>query len=1369
MILNKGLHTDNNQLDQPDGTWFDAKNAIFDESTNFLSNENGFEKYSLVIPANKTIIGGLKIEQRLLVFIHDDSGNNDEIGYIESNGVYNSLKISTRLKFNIDFPIKAKRLNENFIAFTDYYNNLRYLNLKNPENSDNINYNLIAPEDSSSSFNFSVGYSEGGSFPEGSYSVYCSFVTKDGVNTNYFNSHESRILLSALGTKNLSSDNSSYSTQANENTKTSNKSLSIGFSAVNSNIYEFIDVVIIGYINNEVIAKKIRILSDETFAYFSKFEGDIIEIEEIFINKKNLVINDIDLNTNDFFGQGVREDDEINFQKYANNIRVSIDTAKIDVDNVKGLNGNGGSDKSYNQSLMPGEVYALYISLVYNDGRVGRAFHIPGRAPVAGETSASTISGLTNYKKYQISDTSYEPTTPYVTKCGYWENEDEVYPDLDDYDSTSLGGLNLRGEKVRHHKVPTFRRAQERNQSSPWNGNIYNTDVEVGRNALIRMRFQLSNVVIPSSISNKISGYNIYRAKRNIENSLVLGFAPVLFGGKMANPSVKLENNFVSICSNLNQRSAGGVDEQVVPDVKKLKFPCLDLLLNKPKINPVFVNSERVHVLDIDSAFPADNVRSFLSRSGNLKTVLTANIRQRFTLHSHISSSTLSLPVNSFGSEVIKPIKKYKYIPENSIFPEVFNKYGEETLLLEGSNDFDPLLTIGGGSINFNELYSETYEERSGICSLRQVPKNPYSLFYKQNNLVSMGFKGTSFSGGTYSEIYSSGDVLLGIDSIIHTAGAQGNIYETSTNPETIGSAKGLGSMSVRIYPTYSVNFPMLRREDASLDNGLIYMHTLDSKSILENYDPTKQVIRDINSSFTFENEVNSVIPYNPFEQFSTYHPNRIIRFTAIDRELKEKLTLSYLPNSYFELTDEKGKCKAINKINENLFIQCENGCYITRGKQSLQLDDVTAYIGNNDIFEIEPKLVLDSEGNYFGSQSKFTTLITNYGAIIVDQIQGKVFLYNGNTPQEISNLGMFNFFKDNLPFLQENYVIKSYNTLTVVSYNGVKMLITLTKTDNLTKYAFENNDIIYIINFLNYCRIEDVLEDSTKIYIYTDYNYTNTTPLNANLVHYSKSDSPFNNNGILTAYDFRNKRFLLTKKNENSLIPSLRYKGIYSSDTSYLASLEIEDVYRHGANILRKAGPVNNGNSLLAGSLVDNSYTISFNLEKGFWVSFHDYIPKIYLNNNDNLFSIYDNIIWNHNPSVSVKCNFYDTVYDFEIDLIFNANSIVSKKFKEIFWIIPFSQNKNYDNTKTFDSIELNSMEEESGIIPNVINLVNYVNINNQGNVRLLNGTWHFNKIRDTNNKVIFSKFLRIKLKTNKNYNLFIYEINCKFNYAKN
>ena len=32
---------------------------------------------------------------------------------------------------------------------------------------------------------------------------------------------------------------------------------------------------------------------------------------------------------------------------------------------------------------------------------------------------------------------------------GFWQNVNEVYPSTDDYNSTSLGGLDLRGLKVR--------------------------------------------------------------------------------------------------------------------------------------------------------------------------------------------------------------------------------------------------------------------------------------------------------------------------------------------------------------------------------------------------------------------------------------------------------------------------------------------------------------------------------------------------------------------------------------------------------------------------------------------------------------------------------------------------------------------------------------------------------------------------------------------------------------------------------------------------------------------------------------------------------------------------------------------------------
>ena len=64
-----------------------------------------------------------------------------------------------------------------------------------------------------------------------------------------------------------------------------------------------------------------------------------------------------------------------------------------------------------------------------------------------------------------------------------------------------------------------------------------------------------------------------------------------------------------------------------------------------------------------------------------------------------------------------------------------------------------------------------------------------------------------------------------------------------------------------------------------------------------------------------------------------------------------------------------------------------------------------------------------------------------------------------------------------------------------------------------------------------------------------------------------------------------------------------------------------------------------------------NNSYTMSYDSAKDKWVSFHDYIPQEYINDRNDLYSIYSNGIWKHDDTSKFN-TYYDNYYGFKIDV---------------------------------------------------------------------------------------------------------------------
>ena len=209
---------------------------------------------------------------------------------------------------------------------------------------------------------------------------------------------------------------------------------------------------------------------------------------------------------------------DVGYQKYANNMGLipvtkvieNFDPYEISEDNL--LNGysvestpfpdnegntntalaganNGYRSPDYNvkyRGYTRDEVYAIYIAFIMNDGSMSYAYHVPGRAAIHDEltqiqntpigvdpcsggalidtvnqrstqdSELYSISGGTG-RKFHFYDYSAEDD---AWGMNFWRNENERYPNTEDFDTWNYNGLmgesaSLRGKRVRHHHFPS--------------------------------------------------------------------------------------------------------------------------------------------------------------------------------------------------------------------------------------------------------------------------------------------------------------------------------------------------------------------------------------------------------------------------------------------------------------------------------------------------------------------------------------------------------------------------------------------------------------------------------------------------------------------------------------------------------------------------------------------------------------------------------------------------------------------------------------------------------------------------------------------------------------------------------------------------
>lgn len=142
-------------------------------------------------------------------------------------------------------------------------------------------------------------------------------------------------------------------------------------------------------------------------------------------------------------------------------------------------------------------------------------------------------------------------------------------------------------------------------------------------------------------------------------------------------------------------------------------------------------------------------------------------------------------------------------------------------------------------------------------------------------------------------------------------------------------------------------------------------------------------------------------------------------------------------------------------------------------------------------------------------------------------------------------------------------------------------------------------------------------------------------------------------------------------------------------------------------------------------------SYSIEANNGQGGWVSFHDYIPNVYLSNRTGLFGIDNSLkkVFNHNNN-SVKSKYYNGVIrESYIDYVSNPNTEISKNVESVSWITNSEKNKVNYPKETFTHIVVYNDTQCSGKVS--IALLSS-SVWYSKDVRNVEGSWNFNNFRD-------------------------------------
>lgn len=984
----KGLASlyDVSPIDIPEGFYVYALNGMYSEKKGTVTNEPGFTE-RITFPGK--INGIIETPRYPVVMVKNATTGISSIGFanLDTNTfdvIISDTTLGFALPFDLEKPITGEAefnyKNELCIAFTNGNAFPMFLNCDKPDVTTLTDLNLF-PIFKSGVVDATL--IEGGSLEAAAYYAAIKLGKEDGTNTGYFQISDVMIVAGAA-------------------TDILDKAIQVTLTGLDIS-YDNVTVCIIrkkgGILTcNEMAPVQIPQSGNTNVVYSGEQITTAITLEEVLVPRKVYKrVQDMGQLNGALYLLGVDDEEELFMQKYANLVKVEVTSKLIDV-NSPDPKHTSGKERGLGHS----EVYALYIAYERTSGGYTQAYHLPGRRPSNTDSQIITLPNGSTGPRYQVEDRIENVDTGARTcSTGVWVNMDELYPDNEHFDSSAIGGVNLRNQPVAHHRMPSIKWCKEY---------FYSADIKYGQNMLDMLGIKISNIVIPQEYKDKLTGkYQLFFAKKTVNNMTVLGQSLLLYGAKnFRNGYVSTGGNFYSEYA-LRNGNAGRLN--ITPEV--VRFHAFDMLVNKPQTSPDYLQTElKLGITNIAST-PGIYFED-QTRTGDPKNESIIGYKLDYTKDGNIPTHQRNY---------IK-VKDRLYLPNNLVLDRYENTYLEAAVVMKAEGSLLVTATEGQNVQVHNNGTGRQFavrKEDTFLTSAMVLRRNCYAPFTSQP-LVRMGI-------GTGVTTFYGGDTFIS-DYTFHTNGwfsprddfnsgtGQRNKQGTRTIRRFVcETAANLYARYEDLSNKYSHYYPKRAIKDQDPDNYILFFDA--------DQDPNQFAYHKDSNSL---NDLLSVKIWSPTDRTESEHPFRIHRNGKMDRQSKKRSWRTSLPLDYYELQKNMGKPVKVYGMQDRLLIHHENALFVTQDKTKLESDVLSITLGSGDIFQFEPQATASAKLGTAGTQHKLACVQTPYGYMFVDSKSGDVFLTNvGSAPENLNSL--FN------RFFQKFLRIKETNVFTGNGY----------------------------------------------------------------------------------------------------------------------------------------------------------------------------------------------------------------------------------------------------------------------------------------------------------------------------------------------
>lgn len=143
-------------------------------------------------------------------------------------------------------------------------------------------------------------------------------------------------------------------------------------------------------------------------------------------------------------------------------------------------------------------------------------------------------------------------------------------------------------------------------------------------------------------------------------------------------------------------------------------------------------------------------------------------------------------------------------------------------------------------------------------------------------------------------------------------------------------------------------------------------------------------------------------------------------RFHWSEQSFQEEIVDNYSlfkENNYKDLDGETGEIINIFKIRNQLFVHTREALWeVPKNHQEVVTDQIVSFIGTGSLYDIPPRKIVEGQsGMSAGLWHRESALLTEHGYFFVCEKQRKIFYFNGQQLQAISDNGISDWFKDNI------------------------------------------------------------------------------------------------------------------------------------------------------------------------------------------------------------------------------------------------------------------------------------------------------------------------------------------------------------------